>query len=273
MNFDEFERAILADPTSESPELLERESECPRSAALRQQALELEQRLQRAFDVPVPDSLKQPIPDMAALAAAAQGSSNDTSSNVVELPARTANRWQLPAWVGLAACLALVAGLVLRQTEIAEDPTLGATNPLVAAVPADAQTDALIAEMIEALGPEITSSMVQTDLRVSTEQVSQVLSPVGALMDVAPGPISYAKSCVVNGELVPHLVVQTENGPVTILVMPNVMVDGPKSIMRGGYEGVILPAGEGGSVAIIGRDKESVEAVRASSGESLGFSI
>ena len=171
------------------------------------------------------------------------------------------------------AGLALGAGLVLRQTEIAEDPALGGTNPLVAAVPADAQTDALIAEMIEALGPEISSSMVQTDLRVSSEQVSQVLSPVGALMDVAPGPISYAKSCVVNGELVPQLVVQTENGPVTILVMPNVMVDGPKSIMRGGYEGVILPAGEGGSVAIIGRDKESVEAVRASSGESLGFSI
>lgn len=262
MNFDEFERAILADPTSESPELLERAAKCPRSAALREQALGLEQRLQRAFEVPVPESLSRRVPDMAALAAA-ESDPDSASGNVVQLAARSTNRWQLPAWVGLAACLALVAALVLRQPDIA-----GSADQ----ADADALADALIAEVIEHLGPEL-SSMAPSDLRVTGRQVSDVLSPAGATMHAAPGPVSYAKSCVINGELVPHLVVQGTGGPVTILVMPKQTVDGPVSIMRGGFEGVILPVGDRGSVAIIGRDKASVEAVRATSGDTLGFSI
>ncbi|MEL6368316.1 MAG: DUF3379 family protein, partial [Pseudomonadota bacterium] len=111
------------------------------------------------------------------------------------------------------------------------------------------------------------------DVSLSIERVSNVLEPAGARMVSTPGPISYAKSCVINGELIPHLVVQGENGPVTILVMPNQMVDGPMTIMRGGFAGIIMPAGNGGSVAIIGRDSASVEAVRKASSDTLGISI
>lgn len=255
MNYEEFEQAILADPNSDSPELRVQEAQSDECAALAAKARKLEQRLKGAFEVPVPDSLRAPLPDMAALVA----QSESRGDNVVELGARKKPSFAMPAWIGLAACVALVSALVLRQPEVAIDSA------------ADSQ-EALIAEVIEHLGPEL-ASMRPSEVRVSSNRVSNVLRPIGATMEAAPGPISYAKSCVIDGELVPHLVVQGEQGPVTILVMPRKMVDGPVSIMRGGFEGVILPVGEKGSVAIIGRDAESVEAVRAGAGETLGFSI
>lgn len=254
MNYEEFEQAILADPNSNDPELLAKEAECEHCAALADKARKLDQRLKGAFDVPVPDSQRGALPDMAALVA----ESESRGDNVVELGARKKPSFAMPAWIGLAACVALVSALVLRQPEVM--PEAGATE------------QALIAQMIEQLGTEM-DSMVPSDVRVSASRVSNILRPVGASMDVAPGPISYAKNCVVNGELVPHLVVQGERGPVTILVMQKQMVDGPVSIVHGEYEGVILPVGETGSIAIIGHDAESVEAVRAGAGETLGLSI
>lgn len=265
MDFKEFEFSVLSEPNRDSDEIAAKAQSCPESRALKRKAALLEQQLVQALGVSVPDSLRAPVPDMAELEARLQDASADqvaqSSDNVVPLQkkAAPANRFAVPAWIGLAACLALVVGLVLRQPEIqTETPMPGG--------------DDLIAEVIEHLGPEL-SSMQPSDVSLSIERVSNVLEPAGARMVSTPGPISYAKSCVINGQLIPHLVVQGENGPVTILVMPNQMVDGPMTIMRGGFEGIIMPAGDGGSVAIIGRDSASVEAVRKASSDTLGISI
>ncbi len=265
MDFKEFEFSVLSEPNRDSDEIAAKAQSCPESRALKRKAALLEQQLVQALGVSVPDSLRAQVPDMAELEARLQDASVDevvqSSDNVVPLQkkAAPASRFAVPAWIGLAACLALVVGLVVRQPEVQTVvPGLGGED--------------LIAEVIEHLGPEL-SSMQPSDVSLSIERVSNVLEPAGARMVSTPGPISYAKSCVINGELIPHLVVQGENGPVTILVMPNQMVDGPMSIMSGGFEGIIMPAGDGGSVAIIGRDSASVEAVRKASSDTLGISI
>ena len=108
---------------------------------------------------------------------------------------------------------------------------------------------------------------------VPRTRLTSVLSPAGASMQTDAPLVSYAKSCLINGQLVPHLVVQGADGPVTVLVLPNEKVDGPISIMRNGLEGVIVPVEGGGSVAIIGRDAASVESVRQQTQESLAFDI
>ena len=63
--------------------------------------------------------------------------------------------------------------------------------------------------------------------------------------------VSYAQSCRFRGEKVPHLVVQTDAGPVTVMVLRNEKVTAPVKFAEQGYVGTILPAGPG-SVAVIG---------------------
>ncbi len=112
-----------------------------------------------------------------------------------------------------------------------------------------------------------------TPAAVPAARLDAALRPAGVALPTGDGQslVSYAKSCIIDGKHVPHLVVQGTNGPVTVLIMPDRSVDGPMSIMRDGLEGVVLPVGETGSIAIIGRDAESVEAVRDLAASGLGY--
>lgn len=256
MTREEFEQAVLAEPFTDCPDCAAYAREHSDGMQFLERVQRLDAQLRDVMQVAVPASLSAPIPDMAALQAATDATATD---NVVSMASkRRKSRVVAPAWA-LAACVALVAVFVVRQ----QDAGLA---------PGGVDTEALTAEVIEHLGPEI-SSMRLVSTEVSASKLESVLAPAGATMDQAPGVVSYAKSCLINGKLVPHLVVQGEAGPVTVLLMPGEAIDGPVSIMRDGFEGVILPVGDGGSIAIIGRDKASVEAVQRDTQSAVSFSI
>ena len=116
--------------------------------------------------------------------------------------------------------------------------------------------------------------MSPASVAVDDGMFSAALQPAGVNMtrNDAPGIVSYAKNCVIDGESVPHLVVQGKNGPVTVLILPHKDLEAPVSYSRDGLEGVLLPVGESGSIAIIGRDAASVDAVREMADSNLRFS-
>ena len=74
------------------------------------------------------------------------------------------------------------------------------------------------------------------------------------------GTVSYARTCPFRGEKVPHLVVQTGVGPVTVLVLRNEKVSAPVHFDEQGYSGTILPAGPG-SIAVIGTAHANLDQV------------
>ncbi len=79
-------------------------------------------------------------------------------------------------------------------------------------------------------------------------------------MDRSAGLITYAQSCKINGRDVPHLVIQGERGPVTILLMPHEMVAEPQLVNGESVNGVILPVGDG-SIAIFGEREEPLDKI------------
>ncbi len=81
-------------------------------------------------------------------------------------------------------------------------------------------------------------------------------------MDHSAGMITYAQSCVINGHEVPHLVIQGQHGPVTILLMPEEKVSEAVDVEGEHINGVILPVGDG-SIAIIGQREERLENIKA----------
>ena len=59
----------------------------------------------------------------------------------------------------------------------------------------------------------------------------------------------------INGKKIPHLVIQGERGPVTILLLPDEAIDDAVQLEGESINGVLLPVGEG-SIAIIGERDE-----------------
>ncbi len=271
MNFEEFQQAVLAEPGRETPEILQKAATCPDCAAFLARVKIMESRLQAAMSVPVPSSLTGEMPDIEALAAERDEGHED---NVVAFtgkratktnPGRRTSQW--PVFASLAAAVALVAVFVLRPADISE-PGSDAT----VAERTAADNDAFVAELFDHIGPEL-GYMRPVSAAVPAERLQAALRPAGVALPAGDGQslVSYAKSCIIDGKPIPHLVVQGTNGPVTVLIMPDRSVDGPMSIMRDGLEGVLLPVGETGSIAIIGRDAESVNAVRNLAASGMNF--
>ncbi len=87
--------------------------------------------------------------------------------------------------------------------------------------------------------------------RLGPGEIEAVLSKAGVHFDSSM-PVVYASPCPFRGHVAPHLVVQTEQGPVTVMLLSHEKVSRRQEFAESGYEGVLLPAGEG-SVAVLTR--------------------
>lgn len=90
--------------------------------------------------------------------------------------------------------------------------------------------------------------------------LAQVLAPDGTRLRPGIGDVTFAARCVFEGHVVPHLVVRTAEGPVTVLMLRNREIDGPMHISAGALSGVVLPAPRG-SIAIVGEDVRDLDGV------------
>jgi len=68
------------------------------------------------------------------------------------------------------------------------------------------------------------------------------------------GIVSYASSCMFRGHRVPHLVVQSSSGPVTVMVLVHESVRHVAQFDTEGYRGTIVPVTGHGSIAVLMRD-------------------
>jgi len=131
----------------------------------------------------------------------------------------------------------------------------------------------LVAEVVQHWYEE-PDSWVQTDVQVSEAALEQVVSGQAEIDITQLGLLSYAQSCFVRGEWVPHLVMQGEQGPVMLLLLPHESVDEPLPLKLPdeGLSGVIVPHGEG-SIAIMGEDSEPMPPIQNRLGDSVEWSI
>jgi len=96
---------------------------------------------------------------------------------------------------------------------------------------------------------------------VPAGRVSAVVPPNIAVLNGNAGLITYARTCVIDGHLVPHLVIQGKKGAITIILMPEEKVANAMPVEGKTVQGVILPVGDG-SIAIIGERGERLDDVQ-----------
>jgi hypothetical protein len=94
---------------------------------------------------------------------------------------------------------------------------------------------------------------------LSATELAGVLRQAGVTFD-ASMPVVYAMACPFHGRRVPHLVVQTASGPMTVMLLAHEKVSERQEFSEGGFQGVLLPAGEG-SVAVLMQNARVPDAV------------
>jgi hypothetical protein len=84
------------------------------------------------------------------------------------------------------------------------------------------------------------------------------------------GVVSYANSCRFRGWWVPHLVMQTDTGPVTVMILVHESVPAAEQFDEQGYRGVILPVAGHGSIAVLTQSANpDLDVVRRTAAEVL----
>lgn len=132
-------------------------------------------------------------------------------------------------WYALAA--SLVAGVLVGSLLWVGGPRSALARELVAHVQHEPQ------------------SLAST--HINPTEVDRVLREGGIRLRPGTGDITYATSCPFRGHIIPHLVVQTSQGPVTVLVLRDQPLRRTLPLREGGFEGSLVPAGPG-SIAVIG---------------------
>ena len=244
MNCDQYKEAIAADPSESFDGGAVHSAECSACSAFKAEMQALDVRISAALKIDVPELSMPEFPSVAS------------KEKVVDISSRRRITWTTPAWVGLAASvvLAVVIGVRFVDTDHSND------------------IEGSLAEQVIAHLDFEPNSLRITDVAVSDESLDSVVRPEIASMNRDLGLITYAMSCKINGREVPHLVMQGEKGPVTILLMPFEMIDGPIRLDGQSIEGVILPVGDG-SIAIIGERGEPIDQLTKEVRESVKWSI
>lgn len=224
MNHNEARLLIGAEPDSPpSAELASHLASCAECAQFQREMVTLDANIRRALE-------QGPVLAAATVPVASVTPINEARGSRKVKPTNVWSGWALAASVAVASVLVIWA---LR--------------------PSDTLAHDIVAHV------EYESNSWSSKESVSPVAVGAILAKAGVALDMSSDKVMYARTCLFRGHLVPHLVVHTPRGPVTVLVLPDEKVTRKTSFHEDGMTGVITPAPHG-SIAVLALGSESVDA-------------
>ncbi len=206
-------RILGAEPQRRDPAILQHCQTCAACTVFLKEMLALDARLERALVVEVPEGLE------------------------ARIVFHTSFRHLLPqrryAWLAAAAGMVLAVGLgvAVWQMHVRES-----NMPLA---------EAVVQRVMQRPQTLLASATPMSDAYVSA-----VLRRVGAKLQGNMGPITYADTFYLRGQMGAQLVMMTPHGAVTLLLLPHIHVDRPMQMNKQGFHCMIEPMGIG-SIAIV----------------------
>jgi hypothetical protein len=224
MNFSEFKRILGAEPRSGDPEFLRARQSAPEFEQAAAEAERFEEKLQRAFNIPVPKDLSERL------------------SDITEFMPRTQQRRWLPVALAASVLVAVAAAFINWNM-----------NPNWDSV------EAYVSDHYRHDGPQ----MIALAEGQVAEGVGEIFSrfEVQALPELA-NAINVIKYCPTPDGKGVHMVVDAGEGPVTVIYMPETRVTHGESLPIDDVEAVLVEL-QKGSAAIIGASTEGLNRLYA----------
>jgi hypothetical protein len=222
----EFRREAGSDPRHLSAAAATHRDACPACAESLRRTLALDQKILLALQVPVPDAVRNGATAVGLDSGVDRSRRAVSAGRAARVPGIAPRRW-------MALAASIVGGVAIGSLLWIGGPRASLAEDVVKHVAHEA------------------GSMVVTSREVDPAEVAAVLAQAGVRLQPGVGTVSYATTCPFRGEKVPHLVVQTAVGPMTVMVLRHEKVPATVDFDEGGYAGTIVPAGPG-SIAVLG---------------------
>lgn len=230
MNHNEARLLIGGDPHTVPPELAEHLASCVECAQFQREMTALDTNIRRALE-------SAPL-GTAATSPASAAATPATVTPITSAPAAQ-RRKRASSWSGwaLAASVAVISMLAVWTLR---------------------PNDSLAHDVVKHI--QFESNSWSSKEPVTAADVNETLAQAGVAIDMGSDKVMYAHSCLFRGHVVPHLVVSTPQGPVTVIVLPHESVKHRMSFHEDGMSGVITPAPHG-SLAVIMQGSENIDAI------------
>ncbi len=229
MDFSEFKRRLGAEPLSGDPELRRACDSSPECAALAAEARRFEQKLDQALDIPAPDDLLEQLKALP-----------DTSPEI------------RPGWwrMALAASVLIAVGAAGLSWQLNRG-WASVEDYLVDHYRHDGSR--LVAQAGDAVTADVQAMLAEFDVQASRE-----LAAIVSVVKYCPTP---------DGRGV-HMVLDTSQGLVTVIYMPDTAVNDRGELTFDDVEALLVDLPRG-SAAIIGTPSQSVSELYATVRRSI----
>jgi len=223
MNFSEFKRLIGADPWNRDPETLRARNSAPEFEQAAQDAEAFEQKLQSALHIQAPGDLLADI------------------QRISQQPAKRRN------WMPLAMAASLVIavgamGIVWNQSR---------------------QWESVEAYLADHYSHDGASVLGHASESVSEQDINRIMAGLNASAGrQLTGMVKFIKYCPTPEGRGAHMVVSTEQGPMTIIFMPKTQVVDGEMVEFDQMHAYMVNL-EHGSAAIIGKTSQPLEILEA----------
>ena len=221
MNFSEFKKLIGADPRNRDPETLRARQTGPEFETAAAEAEAFEKKLEGALHIQPPGDLLDQI------------------KGISQQPV------QQRSWIPLALAASLLmfvgaAGLVWKQSH---------------------QWESVEAYIADHYSHDGGSVIAKAEENFSEKEISKILARFNTTADEQLADrIKFIKYCPTPDGRGAHMVVSTDQGPMTIILMPNIQVTDGEMVEFDQMHALLVNL-DHGSVAIIGEQSQSVESL------------
>lgn len=220
MNCIDFRRICIALPAELDSDCLAHKRDCAGCATLAEEMGLLDQHLKQAVAVKPPAGL-------AARLLLRQSLSNEK---------RSRKQFYFAYAIAASLFLALTLTITLWQRQ------------------ATALDEEVMAYIVDDPAPRSSAITVQTG------QLQHLFESVGMTLNGDLGTVIYAQRCYIRGQLSLHLVLAGSNGPVTVILMPEQLLEESIPIRHTTLNGIIVPCPKG-SMAIVGVPGEPLQQI------------
>ncbi len=223
MDCAQYRRALLRDPRDPDPLLRAHCAHCAACARFTDRLQRFEGRLEGALRVSI---------DASVLAPSGPAAGSPRAGRSPWMRARSGHRSRLALAASVLLGVFVAGGLWL-------------------ALPRSSLAGDVVAHMAEE-----PQAWARSGQAVAPAKLDAVLQNTGMRLAGTAGLVSYANSCGFRGHNVPHLVVQTDGGPITVMVLVHESVARPTPFEEAGYRGILLPMAGHGSLAVLSKGAE-----------------
>ena len=229
--------AIGAAPEESTPDLEAHLATCGDCRAYRVESRALNERIRRAMQLPPPGTTLAATPQVGIGAPAA-----------AQPPRTEAPAWRRGWALAAGVLLAAVAVMLLSPTRTGS---------------------ALASDLVQHLSEQHSRGSWDNTEVVAQGVLDKVLRQAGVTIAAdAANPVVFAHSCVLRSRTVPHLVIRTGVGPLTVVPLVGERVPTTQSFHEGGFSGVLVPQ-QGGAVAVLARGTTDLQDIATEIGQRI----